>query len=69
MGKQPVDGSASTWKDLKESTPSDCNEKISRLWLSVANLETNEFNSKLYINETPFDNKELVARLPYYLEK
>ena len=65
MGKRPVDGSALKGKDLKESTPSDCNEKISRHSLPRANLENEliqfQDNPQNYIYETPFNNKEFCS--------
>ena len=65
MGKQPVDGLASKWKDLKESTPSDCNEKISHHLLPRANLENEQIqlqdNPRNYINETLINNKEFCS--------
>ena len=65
MRKQPVDDSASKWKDLKESTPSDSNEKISRHSLPRANLENEQIqlqdNPRNYIYETPFNNKEFCS--------
>ena len=61
MRKQSVVGSALTWKDMKESTPSDWNEKISRHSHPGANLEIEQIH--------PFNYKEFVAQQPYCHEE